>query len=632
MSRPETDPPVPMLPSSPTPPARPSGHSWLRACLLTPEVMLLAIAFWAGIGVVRDFDIWWHLKAGQEILASGTVPRVDAWSHTAAGKPWFAHEWLSEVFFYGLYRAGGLNALLVWKALMGLLTLTLLSRLYRRADSSGGLGQLAGLLAAIVCIHYHLLERPHLFTNLALAVQVTLIETWLRGGRDRLWWLVPAYALWANLHGGVIVGLATFGLYAVGQAVEALAASEPAESARRWAVVRRLALIALVCLFAALLNPRGAELVAYPLKYTGHGTLAADITEWTSPDFREFKPMEALLLALLALGLVSRGGARPTEILLALAGLHLFLQSKRNIVFIALFVLPAAVERLGRLVQGRPVARRFAHPGGGLALLACFVAGVSAHVVGWQPPRVSRDYYPDGAVAFLRDHPRTEPMINEFVYGGYFVWKLFPQYRVFLDSRTDLFFDQDVFAEYLAVFKLAGGWMKVLEKYRVGLAVFEYGHPLATALAATGDWDEIYRDKLSTIWAKRTPWPARAGASPGAKAGSRHGGSARALAANLGRYHSYHRGTEAQRHRVAGSPLGGLAPEPPPRAKFAPGPPDDWWESCSRSQLRAFGRADRASLPLLIAGSRGGLPPWQGSGDSVPGWLLGSIPSREVLR
>jgi hypothetical protein len=463
------------------------------------------------------------------------------------------------VFFYGLYRAGGLNALLAWKALMGLLTLTLLSRLYRRADSSGGLGHLVGLLAAIVCIHYHLLERPHLFTNLALAVQVTLVETWLRGGRDRLWWLVPAYALWANLHGGVIIGLATFGLYAAGQATEALTATEPVEASRRWNVVRRLALVALICLLAAMLNPRGAELIAYPLKYTGHGTLAADITEWTSPDFREFKPMEVLLLALLALGLVSRGGARPTEVLLALAGLHLFLQSKRNIVFVALFVLPAAVERLGRLVQGRPFARKFALPGGGLALLACFVVGVSAHVVVWQPPRVSADYYPDGAVAFLRDHPRTEPMLNEFVFGGYFVWNLFPQYRVFLDSRTDLFFDQDVFAEYLAVFKLAGGWMKVLEKYRIGLAVFEYGHPLATALAATGDWDELYRDKLSTIWAKRTPWPARAA---------------------------------ARGHDGEGIPLGGVAPEPPPRAKFAPGPPDDWSASCPRAQLGVFGSAD----------------------------------------
>ncbi|MBI3890249.1 MAG: hypothetical protein HY303_01815 [Candidatus Wallbacteria bacterium] len=471
--------------------------------LPTPALLILALSFWAGIATVRDYDIWWHLAAGKEIVATASVPRADHWSHTVDGKPWFAHEWLAEVFLYGVWCAGGENGLLVWKSLMGLLTLMVLCRVYRAADPERGTGYLAGAVAATVCLQYHLLERPHMFTNLFLALEVAAVDDWLRGGRDRLGWLPGLFVLWANLHGGVVAGLATLGLFAVAQAAE-WAAGEAAALAR----LRRLAAVGVLCLAATIGNPRGTQLLTYPLKYAGHGTLASEITEWTSPDFREFRQMEALALGLLALMLSSRAGARASEALPLLAGLHLFLQSKRNIVFVALFVLPAAVDRLARLSAGWRLTRAFARagkPGGGAALLAVFVGAVSLHAVFVQPQRISPGYYPDGAVEYLRAHPHPGRMLNEFVFGGYFVWKLYPQYRVFIDSRTDLYFDQDVFAEYLAVFKLAMGWKLVLDRRKIDLCVFEPGHPLATVLAATGEWRLAFSDPCAVLWERKNP-------------------------------------------------------------------------------------------------------------------------------
>ncbi len=479
-----------------------SSPSRLRGWLPTPEVILLGLAFWVGIGMIRDFDIWWHLAAGREIVQTGIIPTVDSWSHTVAGKDWFAHEWLTEILFYGLYVWGGVNALLLWKALTGLATLILLSRVYQRADPAKGPAYVLGLLAGIICIYYHWLERPHLITNLFLAVQVWCLERWLRGGPDRLKWLVPLYLLWANLHGGVIVGLATFGLYGAGQFISFLADESGAE-----ARLRHIALVALLCLGASLVNPRGVDLVTYPLKYTGAGTLAADITEWTSPDFKEYRPMEVLLLSLLLGLLLVRTGALPTEVILVLAGLHLFLQSKRNIVFLALFVLPVAVDRLRLLFKGGRLEGAFSRadrPGAGRALLVAFVLLVSVHLVWIQPPRISSNYYPQGAVDYLKEAGLGDrPMLNEFVFGGYFVWHLYPEYRVFIDSRTDLFFDQFIFAEYLAVFKLAMGWQEVLDKWDISLMVFEVGHPLSTVLEATGHWKEVYQDRVATIWIRQ---------------------------------------------------------------------------------------------------------------------------------
>src|ERR1700727_2420734 len=62
---------------------------------------------------VIDPDVWWHLKTGEYIAVHKSIPHVDIFSFTRAGQPWIAHEWLSDVLLYGIYRAaswGGLIA------------------------------------------------------------------------------------------------------------------------------------------------------------------------------------------------------------------------------------------------------------------------------------------------------------------------------------------------------------------------------------------------------------------------------------------------------------------------------------------------------------------------------------------
>ena len=84
------------------------------------------------------------------------------------------------------------------------------------------------------------------------------------------------------------------------------------------------------------------------------------------------------------------------------------------------------------------------------------------------------------------------------------------------------------------------------------------------------------------------------------------------------------RGSEERHAKEAKSSLGSFAPEPSPGVKFTSGPPDGWREPCLRSRLRVLECGEQASTALLIAGSRVGLPPWGGAGDSVPGEVIQS--------
>src|SRR5947207_2015281 len=90
---------------------------WLRAgaalCLLF--VLVVGRSLRDKIG---DPDLWWHLKTGAIIAATRQVPHVDPYSYSAAGHPWTAHEWLSEVLLYGVYRLGGWAGILGFRTLM----------------------------------------------------------------------------------------------------------------------------------------------------------------------------------------------------------------------------------------------------------------------------------------------------------------------------------------------------------------------------------------------------------------------------------------------------------------------------------------------------------------------------------
>ena len=86
---------------------------------------LLILTFLLGCFPMGDFDVWWHLGTGRMILEHGAVPRVDVLTYTNAGRPWIDLYWFFQVIVALLYRAGGVPALVLLKALVGTATVAL---------------------------------------------------------------------------------------------------------------------------------------------------------------------------------------------------------------------------------------------------------------------------------------------------------------------------------------------------------------------------------------------------------------------------------------------------------------------------------------------------------------------------
>src|SRR5437762_179532 len=157
------------------------------------EVYVFAYAFFFAARPLSDGDFWWHLKTGEYILNTHSIPRTDLFSFTNYGKPWVTHEWLSEAIFYVIYARLGFNALIVIFAVLTALAFWIA---FKRAGSHpliGGSAALLGVWTVLPTIGV----RPRVFTLLLSSVYLALLDRYVRTHERRyLWWLVPLMAVW----------------------------------------------------------------------------------------------------------------------------------------------------------------------------------------------------------------------------------------------------------------------------------------------------------------------------------------------------------------------------------------------------------------------------------------------------
>jgi hypothetical protein len=467
---------------------------------------------------VDDPDVWWHLRTGQYIVQTHSVPHHDIYSFTNPGKPWIAHEWLSEVILYGVYRGLGWAGLIV---IFGFVVGGAFALTYFRSAGRPYIAGLSVLLAAVAAYPTWGV-RPQMFSLLLTSVFLSV----LLGNEDTgqwtrlLWWLPLLMLLWANLHAGYAVGLVLIGVVLAGTLLDAAFGFESRENGSRKA--RALAIILVVCTAVVLVNPNGIRLLSYPVETLRSQAQQSYIAEWVSPNFHEgrFQGFLALLfLTFLAL-VVSPKRARPRDLLLLVGTAYGGMRSIRHIPIFALVAAPILAEHLyaaarektwAGWLDGRdrvPNARKAALN----ALLVLAVLAFAAVRIGLLIHRqgaTEAEKYPAAAVRFLSSDRPAGPIFNYYDWGGYFIWKLYPTYRVYIDGRADVYGDEflDSFAQ---TYRAQGDWRAPLEQYGIRTVVLPPKTAMAVALRREPGWSEIFEDKQAVIFTRTS----------GAKAGS----------------------------------------------------------------------------------------------------------------
>jgi hypothetical protein len=485
-------------------------------------VMTLLLVFMMASRTPLDSDLWWHLQSGRVMVESGKPLLTDVFSYTRYGQEWVNHSWLGEVVLYGIYQSSGWTGISAW---MGILAAAVAGLLWSLIP--GGVFSRGGfiLLATVACGPLFT-PRPQLFSLLFLVLLIWLVERWRRHGGKAIWWIIPLFAFWSNLHGGYVLGILFLLTWAVGMWMDAAqqVGVDRTKSLRQSGLVLAAAVGAYA---AAAVNPNGYRMWLIPFQTVGVGILRQFIQEWASPDFHSIESWAfALYLLILMFGLSRRMERVPFfQILPSLLFILMALYARRNMAAAVVISLPMLVETwtqsgtasfisgfIPQSVKGlwerykdqqkadlpetqrRVINLLFA----GLLGLFCFfkLAAVTHPVL---MTTFERKGFPLNAVKYLSENKGTQTgrLFNAYNWGGYIVWKN-PDTRVFVDGRTDLFGDE-ILGEWLTMTQAGDGWQAMLKKWDISRVIIEPDRPLTTVLASNG-WVERYRDKQAVIF------------------------------------------------------------------------------------------------------------------------------------
>ncbi len=488
------------------------AFAWLDTRRLL-VVVLFASIFTMAVRTTLDPDMWWQLRCGQVQWEEHTILRSDIFSHTAAGVRWVNQSWLAQIGMWGLYNLGRYPALALTVA--AIVTLTF-GFVFAQSEANPYLRAFVVLLGAIASAKVWS-PRPHLLTFLLTGVVGYLLYLYKHRSRNLLWLLPPLFVLWANVHGGYIAGFVLLGCTILGEiGNHLLGVGEKVLSWRRIAVLGGVTLLSLL---ACLLNPQGYRLVLFPLNTMSSTAQQQLISEWASPDFHEPDLLPFLFLILLtvvALGL-TRQHADATDLCLCAAFIAMGLRSARFIGLPALVMTPIAMRSLSHfpIPTFRPGAAGVIGPSipPGVArilnwiLLAAILLACGFKLTLPLNPQViateEEQRYPMKAVDYLASHDLAGPMLNDYNWGGYLIWKLWPRYPVFVDGRADPYSDELLW-DYAAIVCLQSDWRERLEKYEVGFALIPSDSALAMLLATDPAWERVYTDDLAAIFVRRS--------------------------------------------------------------------------------------------------------------------------------
>ena len=497
------------------------------AALLTKTRLAFVVLFIALVLVLplTDPDYFWHLKAGEYIVTHRALPPGDVFSFTRFGQPWVLHEWLFEVVLYGVFATGGALGVKLLTALCIMAALGVTYVLARRLGQSRPLAFVlvlfGGCAFAMGCA-----PRPQLVTYLLFALFLSILLREKYDGARRAVCVLPLLmVVWVNAHGGYLIGIALLFLFTGAEWLDYWwdAARPPAGKGR----LVRLSLIALATLLATLVNPEFVKHWLYPFQVLG---MEANqwINEWQSPDFHSIGPR--IYLSLCVLFVLSYIYARPRAGLteLVLPGFFLVngFVSVRHIPLAVLTVLPFIALALGRgglaacaaSWRGSRLERRYAGSVGTGKQLGPAAEGVLnwivllAIVIALVLYRPSFDAakqhqgakLPAAAADYVIAHRIKGNIFNAYGQGGYLIYRFWPERKVCIDGRADVYGDK-FFKEHKDIYSGAADWKEKFDRLAIDYAILDNDAPIRQLLLADGSFRQAYRDKRHSVLLRSIP-------------------------------------------------------------------------------------------------------------------------------
>jgi hypothetical protein len=469
-----------------------------RWALTLPQVWALVavvIPMFVVAGALNAVDLAYQVRAGDLMLSSRSLLRVDVFSFTAAGRSWLNQQWGAQIILSAMFKGLGWAGL----ALMhGLLVGLVFFFVYSACRANGSPARVAAWLSlgAFAVVFENLSLRPQL-----MGMALFALTLWLALGRNRhpaRLFLIPAVvAVWANIHGSFFLGPLLLGLLWL----------EDLHRRARWA--RRTLLVCLASVMATLLNPFGPRVWSYVLDLSRNPAITNHVSEWQPPTVRGLGgALFFLSVGVVALVLARRHAHVPWPTLVWLGTFFIIgLTAVRSTAWWALAAAPIVASLLETRLAPRAelpsstlntaIAGLLLFP-----LFALFPWSLVGRPVDSPGPHVS-----DAPAGITRQLERLltpgDRMFNAQIWGSWFELVL-PRNKVFVDSRIELYPDS-VWNQYYWVSAGRQGWQSILDRWNVRAVVVSPGQQeaLIPLIRRDASWRVVFEDDDGLIFLRR---------------------------------------------------------------------------------------------------------------------------------
>jgi hypothetical protein len=526
----QLDSPIPVNPASaiePEPAAPGLGLIvWLAPDLALTfalaTLLMLFFMFGGATTLFSDSDTGWHIRNGERIISTRSLPHADPFSFSKPAEPWIAWEWGADVLMAAVYRVSGLGGVALMYGLAIAVSVWMWFRLNRNAGGNCLLACLF-LFPMLPTTALHWLARPHIFSWLFLLGTVW----WCELMPHRLSWrsiaLVGAMgAAWANIHASFFFAPLIALIYAAGVYLRPLIWEAPGDQSPefRGSRARSYVVFAFAALAGTLANPNGWRLHQHVFSYLSDSGLLDRIAEFQSFNFHsnEAFPVMAALAICSAGGFAALASHKPERFLLSIVFTAIALRSVRGLPVAALLLLPlangsitsvlshAAMLAPGvrhRLVSALAYGDRLeAIQDGfhGYAIIPLVVILIFASIR--TDAGFPANEFPIAASATVAIIPVTARILAPDDFGGYLIYRFNGERKVFVDGRSD-FYGTEFLERYFSLMDPRRGWRDEFNRWNFTYALLPPENRLIPALETNG-WREIYRDRIAVLLTGRS--------------------------------------------------------------------------------------------------------------------------------
>ena len=477
-------------------------------------ILFLAFVFFSAFFAITCLDTGFHIRTGEWIVQNRAIPAVNYFSLTEPGHAWHLHHWGASVIIYAVYTLGGIMGLIIFKALLVTALFAVLLHTARKEARGSEFWMFLILTMAVLITRQRFFVRPHLFSALALAILFAFLRD--RNVRSGFQFIRIGllFAVWSNLHAGVIYGFVLTGTFALARWIMWTwqhIRNQPGRAAPWRSSAYFFLGIGISVLTTALINPSGPSVLLLPLKYSLHPFFHNLIIEFLPATGRILYILAGSVILILVLEITGRKKTDPALLATALVFGYLAFRSVRSVLMYTVVTAPYLASLMNRAFRipdrwkGIPVSWSCIPLW--LAIVLFF------YLPGTRYPMTAgliHHHYPMPVYDFMNQKVPAQRLYNDMFFGGSLLWHLYPKFRPFADGRIEAY--SDSFWQHIYVPLETGrvSFDSLFQQYGITAALLHQAHggaerTLIQAIRENPEWHLVAFDEYTRLFLKETP-------------------------------------------------------------------------------------------------------------------------------